>query len=111
MEVSITAVYLSLECRINKRSERNTHTHTRVEKIGEMAVKAEAGVEWDGTNSLLDTSSSEKSVWLLKVPPLVGHSWQQQPETGSHLAKVIMSMDPLNPNPTADLQVPSRVFS
>jgi len=41
---------------------------------------------------------------LLKVPPLVGNSWQQHPETGSHLAKVIMSMDPLNPNPTAGLQ-------
>ena len=71
-----------------------------------MAVKAEAGVDWDASNSLLDTNSSEKSVWLLKVPPLVGNSWQQHPETGSHLAKVIMSMDPLNPNPTAGLQVP-----
>lgn len=47
---------------------------------------------------LLDTTGADKSVWLLKVPPLVGHQWLKQQDGAPVLAKVTMSMDPLNPN-------------
>ena len=58
-----------------------------------------------GGMHLLDTSSSDRSVWLLKVPPVVGNSWLKQQDGGPGLAKILMSMDPLNSNPADACEV------
>ncbi|XP_073387577.1 uncharacterized protein [Physcomitrium patens] len=70
---------------------------------------------------LLDTTGADKSVWLLKVPPLVGHQWLKQQDGAPVLAKVTMSMDPLNPNsdsvefmmtlPEKDLVAPHKSYN
>lgn len=70
-------------------------------------AKEEKDGEFGGPGGMhmLDTGTSDRSVWLLKVPPLVGNSWSKQQDGGPSLAKVTMSMDPLNPNPADSLEV------
>ncbi|KAG0589206.1 hypothetical protein M758_1G002500 [Ceratodon purpureus] len=87
-------------------------------------AKEEKDGEFGGPGGMhmLDTGTSERSVWLLKVPPLVGNSWLKQQDGGPSLAKVTMSIDPLNPNgtdgveftltlPEKDLVAPHKSYS
>ncbi|CAN1256719.1 hypothetical protein LINPERPRIM_LOCUS9405 [Linum perenne] len=48
----------------------------------------------------LETSKSERSVWLMKCPSLVSHSLRSpsSDDISSPVAKVIVSVDPLNSN-------------
>ncbi|EXB80108.1 General transcription factor IIF subunit 2 [Morus notabilis] len=55
----------------------------------------------------LDTSKAERAVWLLKCPPIVSRSLQKSPYFSSSsscdssslpIAKVVLSIDPLNPS-------------
>lgn len=71
------------------------------------AVKANNG----GGQQLLETTKSERHVWLMKCPPIVSRSLtqqqqQQQPQLSTPLdassapigAKVVVTVDPLLPN-------------
>ncbi|KAI3734784.1 hypothetical protein L6452_14263 [Arctium lappa] len=69
-------------------------------------ISGPAKVNSGGGQKLLETSKSERSVWLMKCPPIVSRSLaQQQPQLPSPLdsssapisAKVIVSVDPLLP--------------
>jgi hypothetical protein len=70
-------------------------------------AKEEKDGEFGGPGGMhiLDTGTSDRSVWLLKVPPVVGNTWLKQQDGGPSLAKVTMSMDPLNPNPADSIEV------
>lgn len=70
-------------------------------------AKEEKDGEFGGPGGMhmLDAGTADRSVWLLKVPPLVGHTWMKQRDDGPNLAKITMSMDPLNPNPADSLEV------
>ncbi|KAK1289097.1 hypothetical protein QJS10_CPB18g01835 [Acorus calamus] len=52
-----------------------------------------------GNNGVLDTAKAERSVWLMKCPPVVSRTWQASasdpPQT---VAKVVLSLDPLRPD-------------
>ncbi|CAK9152237.1 unnamed protein product [Ilex paraguariensis] len=57
-----------------------------------------------GDSSPLETSKSERHVWLMKCPPVVSRSLKQSPSyddsssSGGPVAKVIVAVDPLLPN-------------
>ncbi|GMH17470.1 hypothetical protein Nepgr_019311 [Nepenthes gracilis] len=49
-------------------------------------------------NSAVDTVKADRSVWLMKCPPLIAKSWQSRAASSSDplpLAKVVLSVDPL----------------
>ncbi|XP_010253576.1 PREDICTED: general transcription factor IIF subunit 2 [Nelumbo nucifera] len=48
----------------------------------------------------LETGRADRSVWLMKCPTMVSRSWQSHAPSDStrHLAKVVLSVDPLRPN-------------
>ncbi|KAJ7957814.1 transcription initiation factor IIF subunit beta-like [Quillaja saponaria] len=53
----------------------------------------------------LETSKAERSVWLMKCPPVVAKSWQSQPPSRPHpVAKVVLSLDPLCADDPSALQ-------
>ena len=59
-------------------------------------------------NAYVDTSKAEKAVWLMKCPPLVSLAASTPlPPTPSRLAKVVVSIDPLNSN---DDDSPTKVL-
>ncbi len=53
----------------------------------------------------LEVGRAERAVWLLKVPTGVGQSWQQQQDASNTLARVSLSLDPLNSDPQSAVQV------
>ncbi|KAI4316870.1 hypothetical protein L6164_024809 [Bauhinia variegata] len=56
-----------------------------------------------GTN--LETCKSERSVWLMKCPLVVAKSWQSHPPSHPQpLAKVVLSLDPLQADDPSALQ-------
>lgn len=62
-------------------------------------------------SSNLDTGKAERSVWLMKCPLVVAKSWQSQAaasasssESSKHLAKVILSVDPLHSDDPASVE-------
>eukprot|EP00262_Sarcandra_glabra_P002757 TRINITY_DN1315_c0_g1_i1.p1 TRINITY_DN1315_c0_g1~~TRINITY_DN1315_c0_g1_i1.p1 ORF type:complete len:294 (-),score=53.75 TRINITY_DN1315_c0_g1_i1:396-1211(-) len=58
--------------------------------------------QWGGN---LETGKAERSVWLMKCPPVVSRSWQVQPSDSTHpLAKVVVSLDPLHNDEQSSLQ-------
>ncbi|KAL8130630.1 hypothetical protein V2J09_019785 [Rumex salicifolius] len=52
-----------------------------------------------GSSNVVDTTKSDGSVWLMKCPPLISKSWKARAASGDPgpLSKVILSIDPLNP--------------
>ncbi|GLT41129.1 hypothetical protein SLA2020_152150 [Shorea laevis] len=54
----------------------------------------------------LETGRADKSVWLMKCPPLVSRSFQNHASSSdSHpVAKVVLSLDPLRPDDPSSLQ-------
>ncbi|KAA0065193.1 hypothetical protein IC582_006471 [Cucumis melo] len=58
-----------------------------------------------GSSSNLDTGKADRSVWLMKCPLLVAKSWQAHPPSDPlPLAKVILSLDPLQSDESSSLQ-------
>lgn len=57
-------------------------------------------------SSFLETGKAERSVWLMKCPLVVAKSWQNHPSSDPHpLAKVVLSLDPLQSDSSSSLQV------
>ncbi|XP_074572943.1 uncharacterized protein LOC141829384 [Curcuma longa] len=57
----------------------------------------------------LETGRAERSVWLMKCPPVVSRSWQASAAGSSTspnpvVAKVVLSLDPLHPDDPSSLQ-------
>ena len=67
----------------------------------------------DGSSgSHLETGKAERSVWLMKCPPVVAKSWQSHSASDPHpLAKVVLSLDPLHSDDSSSLQVQSLSLS
>uniref|UniRef100_A0A0D6R7K4 Uncharacterized protein n=2 Tax=Araucariaceae TaxID=25664 RepID=A0A0D6R7K4_ARACU len=49
----------------------------------------------DDASATLDTSKSERSVWLMKCPQVVARTWKEIGDSGQPLAKITVSVDPL----------------
>ncbi|RWW11104.1 hypothetical protein GW17_00025310 [Ensete ventricosum] len=74
--------------------------------------------------SVLETGRAERSVWLMKCPPLVSRSWKSAAASADPsnpnpaVGKVVLSLDPLRPDDPSSLQAislsphspPSRSF-
>lgn len=57
-------------------------------------------------NAYVDTSKADRSVWLMKCPPLVSSSLKAPSSDPSRpVAKVVVSIDPLNSNDESTPQV------
>ncbi|KAI4336828.1 hypothetical protein L6164_015308 [Bauhinia variegata] len=57
------------------------------------------------SGSNVDTSKSERSVWLMKCPLVVAKSWQSHPPSHPQpIAKVVLSLDPLQADDPSALQ-------
>lgn len=60
---------------------------------------------------VLETGRAERSVWLMKCPPVVSRSWQSSSASADSsnpnpvVAKVVLSLDPLRPDGPSSLQV------
>ncbi|KAE9586733.1 hypothetical protein Lal_00004680 [Lupinus albus] len=65
-------------------------------------------MEEENGSSNLETSKAERSVWLMKCPVVVAKSWKQNHNNQHHsqppLAKVVFSLDPLQPDDPSALQ-------
>ena len=60
------------------------------------------------SSSNLETSKADKSVWLMKCPVVVAKSWKSHTSPSSDsapLAKVVLSLDPLQSDDPSALQV------
>ncbi|ERM96200.1 hypothetical protein AMTRI_Chr09g34540 [Amborella trichopoda] len=55
-------------------------------------------------NGTIDTAKADRSVWLMKCPQLVANAWQNHHDPSLPLAKVVVSVDPLQPDSPASLQ-------
>ncbi|RRT48357.1 hypothetical protein B296_00053164 [Ensete ventricosum] len=78
----------------------------------------------DDGRSVLETGRAERSVWLMKCPPLVSRSWKSAAASADPsnpnpaVGKVVLSLDPLRPDDPSSLQAislsphspPSRSF-
>lgn len=60
----------------------------------------EQGHGSSGSNTTIDTTKADRSVWLMKCPPLVSKSWQARAASSDPqpLSKVVLSLDPLHPD-------------
>lgn len=57
----------------------------------------------NGIGGYVDTSKAERAVWLMKCPPVVSRSLRAPPSDPSRpVAKVVVSIDPLNSNDDND---------
>ncbi|XP_075480491.1 uncharacterized protein LOC142521151 [Primulina tabacum] len=59
------------------------------------------------SNTIVDTAKAERSVWLMKCPPVVSKAWQSAAASTADapaVAKVIVSLDPLHPEDPSSLQ-------
>ncbi|RWW74976.1 hypothetical protein BHE74_00017023 [Ensete ventricosum] len=60
--------------------------------------------------SVLETGRAERSVWLMKCPPLVSRSWKSAAASADPsnpnpaVGKVVLSLDPLRPDDPSSLQ-------
>ncbi|KAJ7295795.1 hypothetical protein O6H91_Y064900 [Diphasiastrum complanatum] len=54
--------------------------------------------------AVLDAARAERPVWLLKVPTVVNNVWQKEGDGSQALAKITLTLDPLNPNPQNAVQ-------
>ena len=83
------------------------------EKEKQNSSKKKAGREMEEDNSSssanLETSKADKSVWLMKCPVVVAKSWKNHTSPSSSdsapLAKVVLSLDPLQSDDPSALQV------
>ncbi|KAL2468300.1 Transcription initiation factor IIF [Forsythia ovata] len=58
-------------------------------------------------NSTVDTAKAERSVWLMKCPPVVSKAWESPAAAAADtppVAKVVVSLDPLHPDDSSSLQ-------
>lgn len=57
----------------------------------------------------VETSKADRSVWLMKCPPIVSKAWQSSAASASvdspPVAKVVVSLDLLQPDDSSALQV------
>ncbi|GAA0166588.1 hypothetical protein LIER_21709 [Lithospermum erythrorhizon] len=53
----------------------------------------------------VDTAKSDRAVWLMKCPPVVSKAWQNHSAESPPVAKVVVSLDPLQSNPDSQIQV------
>ncbi|URD81575.1 Transcription initiation factor IIF [Musa troglodytarum] len=64
----------------------------------------------DDGRIVLETGRAERSVWLMKCPPVVSRSWQSSSASADSsnpnpvVAKVVLSLDPLRPDGPSSLQ-------
>lgn len=66
-------------------------------RAGDGEEKTAAAAAAPSTSASLDNSRADRAIWLLKVPPRVSQTWQQQSDTGSCLAKLVLTLDPTKP--------------
>ncbi|KAK4434560.1 hypothetical protein Salat_0618800 [Sesamum alatum] len=57
-------------------------------------------------NTTVDSAKAERSIWLMKCPPVVSKAWQSSAASGDSppLAKVVVSLDPLQSEDPSALQ-------
>ncbi|CAI9777862.1 unnamed protein product [Fraxinus pennsylvanica] len=71
-------------------------------------MENEQGNNTDNNNSYstVDTEKAERSAWLMKCPPVVSKAWESAAAASDSLpvAKVIVSLDPLNPEGSSSLE-------
>ncbi|KAK9129751.1 hypothetical protein Sjap_010238 [Stephania japonica] len=59
----------------------------------------------------LDTQKFDRSVWLMKCPLVVSKSWQAHSSDPQPVAKVVVSVDPLQPDASNSLQFSMELAS
>ncbi|KAL0366076.1 UNVERIFIED_CONTAM: hypothetical protein Sradi_3497700 [Sesamum radiatum] len=59
-----------------------------------------------GNNTTVDSAKADRSIWLMKCPPVVSKAWQSSAASGDSppLAKVVVSLDPLQSEDPSALQ-------
>ncbi|KAJ0963373.1 hypothetical protein J5N97_028495 [Dioscorea zingiberensis] len=70
------------------------------------------GTAHDDGGNVLETGRADRSVWLMKCPPVVSRAWQSAAASSSSdpavaqpvVAKVVLSVDPLCPDGPSSLQ-------
>ncbi|KAI3464895.1 hypothetical protein Pfo_021558 [Paulownia fortunei] len=64
--------------------------------------------DYSNDSTTVDTAKSERSVWLMKCPPVVSKAWQSSASSSSAdsppVAKVVVSLDPLRAEDPSSLQ-------
>lgn len=74
----------------------------------------------DGGRNVLETARADRSVWLMKCPPVVSRAWQAAAASSSSseasatqpvVAKVVLSVDPLCKDDPSSVQVLDLCFS
>ncbi|KAL6216216.1 PREDICTED: transcription initiation factor IIF subunit beta [Fragaria vesca subsp. vesca] len=74
-----------------------------------VAKKVKTEEDHGGSRSL-DTGKADKLVWLMKLPQAVAKSWNSHPSSDPHpVAKVVLSLDPLETDETAAVQFKMEV--
>lgn len=65
-----------------------------------------------GNNTTVDSAKADRSIWLMKCPPVVSKAWQSSAASGDSppLAKVVVSLDPLQSEDPSALQVNIALF-
>ncbi|CAN6485121.1 unnamed protein product [Victoria cruziana] len=53
---------------------------------------------------MLETSKAERAVWLMKTPMMVSRTWQNNVDAGHPVAKVVLSVDPLQTDSSCSVQ-------
>jgi hypothetical protein len=93
---------------LSKRRKNRVKAPNRAEEMagsGENEGGGGGGGGGAAAAATLEVGRAERAVWLLKVPTAVGQSWQQQQDASSTLARVSLSLDPLNSDPQSAVQV------
>lgn len=92
---------------VSKRPKNRVKTPNRAEEMAGSGENEGGGGGGGGGAAAanLEVGRAERAVWLLKVPTVVGQSWQQQQDASNTLARVSLSLDPLNSDPQSAVQV------
>ncbi|KAL0360617.1 UNVERIFIED_CONTAM: hypothetical protein Sradi_3746200 [Sesamum radiatum] len=63
--------------------------------------------DYGNDSTTVDTAKAERSVWLMKCPPVVSKAWQSSAAAAEAppVAKVVVSLDPLRAEDPSALQV------
>ncbi|KAK6131004.1 hypothetical protein DH2020_035253 [Rehmannia glutinosa] len=65
--------------------------------------------DYSNDNTTVDTAKADRSVWLMKCPPIVANAWQSSSasavDDSPPVAKVVVSLDLLQPEDPPSLQV------
>lgn len=71
--------------------------------------------DYSNGDTNVETSKADRSVWLMKCPPIVSKAWQSSAASASAdsppVAKVVVSLDLLQPDDSSALQVSIPLLS